>query len=64
MKERCYREAVELFSDTSVVITCNGARYLVAAIGSADFKENFVSTKVQEWADELTRLADFARSQP
>ena len=64
VKERCYREAVELFSDTSVVITCNGARYLGAAIGSADFKENFVSTKVQEWADELTRLADFARSQP
>ena len=64
VKERCYREAVELFSDTSVVITCNGARYLGAAIGSANFKENFVSTKVQEWADEQTRLADFARSQP
>ena len=64
VKERCYREALELFSDTSVVVTCNGARYLGAAIGSADFKENFVSTKVREWADELTRLADFARSQP
>ena len=59
VKERCYREAVELFSDTSVVITCNGARYLGAAIGSADFKENFVWTKVQEWADELTGLAGF-----
>ena len=64
VKERCYREALELFSDTSVIVTCNGARYLGAAIGSADFKENFVLTKVREWADELTRLADFARSQP
>ena len=48
VKPQYHKEAVEAFADTSVVIRCDGCRYLGAAIGSPAFIEQYAPKKVDE----------------
>ena len=41
-----------------------GRKHLGAALGSRSFVEQYVGGKVEDWVGEVTRLAEFARSQP
>ena len=63
-KEAHLSEAEELFRDSDVNITSHGRPYLGAALGSAEFCEEFVIHKVAEWKEELTQLAIAATTQP
>ena len=49
VKPEYYERAVHLFSDSDVVIAPEGQRHLGVAIGTADFKKEFVQEKVNEW---------------
>ena len=57
-------EAKSLFQGTDISITCEGSRYLGAAIGTSQFCQDYVNNKVRQWTDEVLRLAEIARSQP
>ena len=46
------------------MITKEGQRYLGAVIGTPKFKENFVKTKVAEWAQEIKTLSEIAKTEP
>ena len=50
-------------ANTGVKITSEGRPYLGVPIGTDDFVESFVSTKVQEWVAQLEKLALIACSQ-
>ena len=63
-KEALLPQAKELFKDTKVNITSQGRPYLGAALGSDEFREQFVTRKVAEWSDELFQLATAATTQP
>ena len=56
--------AIEVFDCTGVQITTEGKRHLGAAIGSRSFAEEYVSSKVEEWTEEIKHLAKVAVSQP
>ena len=53
-----------MFRDTAINVTVGGHKHLGAALGSRSFLEEYVGEKVDEWVNEVTKLADFAISQP
>ena len=56
--------AKEMFAGTDINITTEGRKHLGAALGSRSYLEQYVGGKVEDWVGEVTRLAEFARSQP
>ena len=54
----------EVFKDTAVNVTVEGQKHLGAVIGSQEYLEEYVSEKVTNWVSEITKLAEFAISQP
>ena len=56
--------AREVFRDTAINVTTEGHKHLGAALGSRSFLEEYVGEKVDKWVNEVTKLADFAISQP
>ena len=58
------QEAQRIFSDSAIKFTTDGKRHLGAAIGTDDFRAQYVGEKVEKWCNELIRLADFAKTQP
>ena len=58
------RPAKEIFSETTINITTEGRKHLGAVLGSRVFFEEYVGEKVEEWVAQVTRLAEFATTQP
>ena len=56
--------ARDTFQGTAIKITTEGKRHLGAALGSEDFKTQYVSDKVAKWCEEIHQLAEIAKSQP
>ena len=54
----------EAFSETAVNVTVQGQRHLGAVIGSREYVEECVNDKVTNWISEVTKLAEFALTQP
>ena len=54
----------EVFKDTAINVTVEGQKHLGAVIGSREYLEEYVSEKVTNWVSEITKLAEFALSQP
>ena len=64
VKPRRFEEAVKLFENTGIQITCEGHRDLGGAIGSEKFVEAYASQRIEGWVDQIRCLADIARTQP
>ena len=64
VKPQYEEKARELFSDTEVQITTSGQKHLGAALGSEEFKNQFVVDRVNDWVEELTNLANMAKTDP
>ena len=56
--------AMQVFGDTTINITSEGHKHLGAALGSRSFLEGYVGEKVEDWVNQVTKLVDFALSQP
>ena len=56
--------AREVFRDTAIDVTTEVHKHLGAVLGSGSFLEEYVGEKVDKWVNEVTKLADFAISQP
>ena len=57
-------EAHKLFRDSPINITIEGKRHLGAAIGSPQFKEEYINEKVNKWTSNIEALAEIAKSEP
>ena len=57
-------EAKQLFETSPINITTDGKRHLGAAIGSEEFKDEYINNKVNEWCKQVKGLANIAKSQP
>ena len=53
-----------MFAETGINITNEGRKHLGTALRSRSYLEQYVGGKVEDWVGEVTRLAEFARSQP
>ena len=51
------------FENTGKNIT-DGMRHLGAVIGTIEYRENYVTQKMNNWLDELNMLCDIARIEP
>ena len=60
-----FDECKELFNESSPInITIEGKRHLGAAIGSSDFKNEYIDDKVEKWASNIKSLSEIAKTQP
>ena len=57
-------DALEVFGDTAINIATEGHKHLGAALGSRSYLEEYVSEKVEDWVNQVTKLAEYAISQP
>ena len=57
-------KAREIFLDTQVRITSKGRPLLGAPLGSREFIDHFISEKISQWGEDLSLLAEIAKSQP
>ena len=64
VKSERERLAKEIFGEININITTEGRKHLGAALGSRVFFEEYVDEKVGEWVAQVTRLAEFATTQP
>ena len=62
--EKQEEEAKRIFDGTGISVTAEGNKHLGAALGSPLFVEDFTSHKVDEWIEEVEKLAAVAGSQP
>jgi hypothetical protein len=56
--------AQDIFENSSIKITTTGKRHLGAALGSQDFKKEYISEKVEQWMGDIEKLSEIAESQP
>ena len=64
VKPQFIDQAKELFKDTGVQITMEGQKYLGAAIGSPQFMESYITSKVTKWVTEIEELCTIAEVEP
>ena len=57
-------ECKELFHSSPINITVAGKRHLGAAIGSSEYKNEYIDEKVRIWVSNIKSLSDIAKSQP
>ena len=53
-----------IFEETAINITNEGRKHLGAALSSRSYLEQYVNGKVVEWLGQVTKMAEFASSQP
>ena len=63
-KEGCHAAGLSTFDGTGVNVTSDGRPYLGAAVGSAEYVENYVESKVSSWRSSVCNLTTIAKTQP
>ena len=53
-------ETTGIFGPLGLTVTLDGERHLGAAVGSAVFRNRYVSEKVNLWVQDVEKLADVA----
>jgi len=56
--------ARSIFDKTAINISTQGQKHLGAALGSRTYLEEYVKGKLEDLVDQVTKLAEFATSQP
>ena len=64
VKVQHYESAIKLFEGSEVKITTEGNRHLGAIIGTAKYKEEYLSKTVDEWIKQINLLSQIAKSYP
>ena len=53
-----------IFEGTAINISTQGQSNLGAALGSREYLEEYVGSKVEDWVSQVVKLTEFAMSQP
>ena len=56
--------ATLIFAGTGLQVTTEGQRHLGAVIGSAQYKNEYVTNKIEGWVEELKELGKVAQVEP
>ena len=57
-------EAQNIFGESGVTITTKDERHMGAAIGSEEFKRQYVEKKISKWVEDIETLAKIAEDEP
>ena len=52
-----------IFEGTAINISTQGQKHLGSALGSREYLEEYVGSKVEDWISQVVKLAEFAMSQ-
>ena len=65
-EERANRVFKNTNSDPSagLNITTNGRKHLGAALGTEEFKNEYIDNKIEQWSEEIKVLANIAKTEP
>ena len=64
VRENAKERAQTIFDNTKIKITTDGQRHLGAVIGTANFKQNYMKEKINQWIQELRILSKIAWYKP
>ena len=64
VKPEYKQKAEEIFANSEVKITTEGERHMGAVIGSKEFKETYVTNKVNKWVEDVAELSALAKEEP
>ncbi|XP_042877753.1 uncharacterized protein LOC122256861 [Penaeus japonicus] len=64
IKPERIEQAKECFKNLDIHINACGEKYLGAVLGTKEAQETFVKSRVEEWIEEIKRLADIAKHEP
>ena len=64
VKKEFETKAQQIFGESGVKISTRGERHMGAVIGSAEYKEEYVSLKVNKWVEDVEELANIAKDEP
>ena len=64
VKEQHKDKAKEIFKDTNIKISTEGHRHPSSVIGSKQFIENYISSLISQWCEEITELSLIAKTHP
>ena len=64
IKSNCSDKAIHIFKDTNIQITTEGTRHLGAALGTNQFRDEYIKEKINKWAEELQVLSEIAKIEP
>lgn len=56
VKQEHHQEVSRVFAESGINIITKGRPYLGAAIGSAEYVKEYVSSKVVEWNSSISRI--------
>ena len=60
VRENAKERAQTIFDNTKIKITTDGQGHLGAVIGTANFKQNYMKEKINQWIQELRILSKIA----
>ena len=59
-RENAKEHAQTILNKTKIKLTTEGQRHLGAVIGTANFKQNYMKEKINQWIQELPILSKIA----
>ena len=57
-------EAMEVFSDTAIKISTQGQKHLGTVLGSRTYLKKYMRGKVEDWVEQVAKLAGFVAANP
>ena len=64
VRENAKERAQTIFDNTKIKVTTDGQRHLGAVIGTANFKQNYMKERINQWIQELRILSKIAWHKP
>ena len=63
VKSNCSDKAIHILKDTNIQITTQGKRHLGTALGTSQFRDEYVMGKINKWVEELHILSGIAKTE-
>ena len=64
VKSDCLDKAIHIFNNTNIQITTQGKWHLGAALGTSQFRNEYIIEKINKWVEELHVLSEIAKIEP
>ena len=61
VKFDCFDKAIHIFNNTNIKITTQGSRHLGAALGTSQFRNEYIMEKINKWVEQLHVLSEIAK---
>ena len=55
---------MEVFGDTAIKISTQGQKHMGTVLGSRPYLEEYMRGKVEDWVEQVAKLAEFAAANP